>query len=110
MGRARPDARSALFVVTHHVPEVAPAGDPPYPFVTEGIEAAVEQARAAAQGRNVHLMGASVVQQNIRAGLLDKLVISLVPVVLGRGVRLLDNLEASNIKIDLVLVIDTPPG
>lgn len=97
-----------LFVMTHHVPEVVPAGDPPYMFVTEGIEAAVEQARAAAQGRNVHLMGASVVQQSIRAGLLDELIISLVPVVLGRGVRLLDNLETSNIKVDLVRVIDAP--
>ncbi len=97
-----------LFVVTHRVPDVAPAGDPPYTFVAQGIEAAVEQARAAAQGRNVHLMGASVVQQSLRAGLLDELILSFVPVVFGRGVRLLDNLEASNIKVDLVRVIDAP--
>lgn len=97
-----------LFVVTHHVPEVAPPSDPPYTFVTDGIEAAVEQGRAAAQGKNVHLMGASIVQQSIRAGLLNELVISLVPVVLGRGVRLLEELDASNVKLDLVGVVDAP--
>jgi dihydrofolate reductase len=46
-----------LFVLTHHVPDAAPAGDPPYTFVTEGIERAVEQARAAAAGKDVALMG-----------------------------------------------------
>lgn len=97
-----------LFVMTHHIPEAEPLGKPPYTFVTEGIEAAVEQARAAAQGRNVHLMGASIVQQSIRAGLLDEIVISLVPVVLGRGVRLLDHLDPSKIKVDLVRVVDAP--
>ena len=97
-----------LFVMTHRVPEVVPAGDPPYTFVTDGIETAVKQARAAADGKNVHLMGASIVQQSIRAGLLDELVISLVPVVLGRGVRLLEGLDSSNIKLDLVRVIDAP--
>ena len=62
-----------------------PAGDPPYTFVTGGIEAAVGQARAMADGKRVHLMGASVVQQSIRAGLLDELIISLVPKILGRA-------------------------
>jgi dihydrofolate reductase len=52
---------------------------PPYTFVTDGIGRAVERARAMADEKNVHLMGASVVQQSIRVGLLDVLVISLVP-------------------------------
>lgn len=97
-----------LFIVTHRVPEMVPAGDPPYTFVTDGVEAAVEQARAAADGKNVHLMGASIVQQSIRAGLLDELVISLVPVVLGRGVRLLDGLDPNDVKLDLMGVVDAP--
>jgi dihydrofolate reductase len=78
-------ARAPLVVLTHQVPERVPAEDPPYTFVTDGIEAAVEQARAMASPKNVHLMGASVVQQAIRAGLLDELIISLVPKVLGQG-------------------------
>jgi dihydrofolate reductase len=97
-----------LFVVTHHVPESVPPGDPPYTFVTEGVERAVQQARMVADGRDVFLQGASIVQQCLRAGLLDELVISLVPVVLGRGVRLLDGLEPGSVALDLVRVIDAP--
>jgi dihydrofolate reductase len=97
-----------LFVVTHRVPEVVPAGDPPYTFVTDGVEAAVELAQAAAGRKNVHLMGARIVQQAIRAGLLDELVISLVPLVLGRGVRLLEGLGPNDLKLDLARVVDAP--
>lgn len=52
-------------------------------------------------------MGASIVQQSIRAQLLDEL-IRFVPVVLGSGVRLFDGLDASNVKLDLVRVVDAP--
>jgi dihydrofolate reductase len=97
-----------LFVVTHQVPETVPAGDPPYTFVTDGIERAVQQAATAAAGKDVFLQGASIVQQCLRAGLMDELVISLVPVVLGRGVRLLDGLEPGSVALDLVRVIDAP--
>jgi len=98
-----------LFVVTHQVPETVPAGDPPYTFVTEGgVERAVEQARAAAAGKDVFLQGASMVQQCIRAGLMDELVISLVPVVLGRGVRLLDGLDPGSVELEIVGVLGAP--
>jgi dihydrofolate reductase len=97
-----------LFVVTHSAPEDAPAADPPYTFVTDGIELAIELARAAARGKNVQLMGASIVQQAIRAGLLDELVINLVPVVLGSGVRLLDNIDPESLTLELAGVIDAP--
>jgi dihydrofolate reductase len=85
-----------------------PAGDPPCTFVTDGIERAVEQARTAAAGKDVALMGATIVRQDLRAGLLDELVISLVPVVLGRGVRPLDGLEPESVQLDLVRVVDAP--
>jgi dihydrofolate reductase len=97
-----------LVVLTHRPPPQVPAGNPPYTFVTDGIEAAVRQARAKAGGKNVHLMGASVVQQSIRAGLLDELVISLVPKVLGQGVRLLDGLDASSTQLEVVRVVNAP--
>ena len=107
-GRGGPVPGLPLVVLTHRVPERVPAEDPPYTFVTDGIEAAVEQARAMASPRNVHLMGASVVQQSIRAGLLDQLIINLVPRVLGEGVRLLDGLDPSDIELEVVRVIDAP--
>jgi dihydrofolate reductase len=97
-----------LFVMTHRLPHTVPTGDPPYTFVTEGIERAVEKARTAAAGKDVALMGATIVQQSLRAGLLDVLIISLVPVALGRGVRLLDGLEPGSVELDLVRVVDAP--
>lgn len=56
----------------------------------------------------VSLMGATIVQQCLRAGLLDMLTIHLVPVVLGRGVRLLDGLEPGTAALELVRVVDAP--
>jgi dihydrofolate reductase len=97
-----------LFVLTHHVPDTVPAGDPPYTFVTDGIEGAVEQARTAAAGKDVALMGASIVRQGLQTGLLDELVISLVPVVLGRGARPLDGLAPGSVQLDPVRVVDAP--
>jgi dihydrofolate reductase len=97
-----------LFVLTHRLPDTVPEGDPPYTFVTEGIERAVELARAAAGDKDVDLMGAKVVQQALRAGLLDELIIHLVPVVLGRGVRLLDGLEPGSVEFELVQMVDAP--
>lgn len=97
-----------LFVVTHHVPGSVPSGEPPYTFVTTGIEDAVEQARTAAAGKDVVLMGASKVQQCLHAGLLDELIISVVPVVLGQGVRLLDHPGPATLELDLTSVVDAP--
>ena len=85
-----------------------PAGEPPYTFVTGGIEEAVSQARRAAEGKDVSLMGTTIVQQCLRAGLLDQLTISLVPVVLGRGARLIDGIEAGSVELELAGVVDAP--
>jgi dihydrofolate reductase len=107
-GSSGPIPGAPLFVMTHRAPDPAPAADPPYTFVTDGIESAVERARAAAAGKDVALMGANVVQQCIRAGLLDELIINLVPIVLGRGVRLLDELDPASVEFELVRVVDAP--
>ena len=97
-----------LFVVTHRVPDAVPPAVPPYTFVTDGIASAVRQARAAAAGKDVRLMGASVVQQCLKAALLDELTIELVPVVLARGDRLLDGLEPGSVSLELARVVDAP--
>lgn len=97
-----------LFVVTHHVPDQVPPADPPYTFVTDGIGSAVRQALAGAAGKDVRLMGASIVQQCLRSGLLDELTIELVPALLGRGIRLLDGLEADTAAMEIVRVVDAP--
>jgi dihydrofolate reductase len=97
-----------LFVMTHQVPETVPEGEPPYTFITGDIEDAVSQARSAAKGKDVSLMGATIVQQCLQADLLDELTISLVPVVLGRGVRLIDGLDAVRVELELAGVVDAP--
>jgi dihydrofolate reductase len=97
-----------LFVVTHHVPENVPEGDPPYTIVTDGIESAIEQAQRAASDKDVVLMGASVVQQALSAGLLDELIISLVPVTLGAGVRLLEGFRPEFCEFDVTSVVVAP--
>ena len=104
-----PPFHAPVFVLTHHAREpVTKEGGTSYTFVTDGLEAALEQARAAAGGGGVQIDGgASVVQQALRAGLLDELNVHLVPVLLGSGgVRLLDGLDPA--ALELTRVIESP--
>jgi dihydrofolate reductase len=83
-----------VFVLTHHPRDPVPmAGGTTFHFVTEGIETALERARAAAGGRHVRLGGGvSTVRQYLRAGLVDELHVAVVPVLLGSGERLFGDL------------------
>jgi dihydrofolate reductase len=103
-----PLPRLPLFVVTHNVPDVVPKGESTYTFVTDGVESAVAQAKAAAGEKYVSLMGASIPQQCLRAGLLDEIQIHLVPVLLGAGVRLFDHLSTDSIELETLRVVDGP--
>jgi dihydrofolate reductase len=96
-----------LFVLTHHVPEHVPHGESRYTFVTDSVESAIKQAKAAAGDKYVSLMGASIPQQCLRAGLLDEIQIHLVPVLLGSGVRLFDHLGTENIDLETIRVVDS---
>jgi dihydrofolate reductase len=69
-------------------------GGTTFEFVTDGIDAALERAAEAAGGQDVRLGGGvSTIQQYLRAGLVDELHVAIVPVLLGRGERLFDNLD-----------------
>jgi dihydrofolate reductase len=83
-----------VFVLTHHARDPVPmAGGTTFHFVTDGIEAALDRARAAAGDRHVRLGGgASTVQQYLRAELLDELHVAVVPLLLGDGERLFQDL------------------
>jgi dihydrofolate reductase len=94
-----------VFILTHHPREaVEKRGGTSYTFVTDGLEAALQLARAAAGGKDVQIGGgASVVQQALKAGLLDELNVHLAPVLLGNGgVRLLDGLDPSELELTTV--------
>jgi len=104
-----PPFRSPVFVLTHHAREtVQKEGGTSYIFVTDGLESALDQARAAAGGKDVQIGGgASVVQQALNGGLLDELNIHLVPTLLGAGgVRLLEGLQPR--ELELTRVIESP--
>ena len=90
-----PPYHHPVFVLTHHQhPPIEMQGGTTFYFVDDGIESALEQAFAAADGDDVRLGGgASTVQQYLRAGLVDELHLVVVPVLLGSGERLFDNLD-----------------
>jgi dihydrofolate reductase len=80
-----------------------------YTFVTDGIEGALEDAKAVAGDKDVAVMGgAEIGQQYIRAGLIDEISIHLVPVLLGSGTRMFDHLGGEHIQLETAGVIETP--
>jgi dihydrofolate reductase len=83
------------FVLTHHVPAGWPRPGSTVHFVTDGIESAVSQARAAASGKNVGVHGADTIQQCLNAGLLDEISVDVAAVLLGSGVRLFERLAGT---------------
>ena len=97
-----------VFVLTHHAREPLPMeGGTTFTFVTDGIESALEQARAAAGERDVQIAGgATAVQQYLAAGLLDQLYLHTVPVILGAGERLLDGV--GDPALEVVDVVNGP--
>ncbi|HEX4464441.1 MAG TPA: dihydrofolate reductase family protein [Solirubrobacterales bacterium] len=106
-----PPFHHPVFVLTHHERErLEKDGGNSFTFVTDGIESALEQAKAAAGGKDVSLGGgAQAAQQYLAAGLIDELLLSLVPVLLGSGTRLFEGLgEVSAIGLEQVRVVDAP--
>jgi|SRR5689334_3534512 len=80
------------FVLTHRVPAGWPRPNSTVHFVTDGLESAVRQAKAAAGEKSVGVHGADTIQQLLNAGLLDEISVDIAAVFLGSGVRLFDNL------------------
>jgi len=100
-----------VFVLTHHARETKPMeGGTTFTFVTNGIEAALEQAQEVAGEKNVAIAGgASVVQQYLGAGLLDEMQIHVAPLLLGDGVRLFENhVGAQQPEVEATRVIRSP--
>jgi dihydrofolate reductase len=83
------------FVLTHQIPAGWPRPNSTVHFVTDGIASAVNQAKAAAAGKNVAVHGANTIQQLLKAGLLDELSVDIAAVFLGSGVRLFDHLAGT---------------
>ena len=96
-----------IVVVSHLPPPPSAASYPSVRYVTDGIESAVAQAKAAAGDRDVLVHGASTAQRALQAGVLDELQIHQIPVLFGQGLRLFDMLP-SRVELEIARVIDTP--
>jgi dihydrofolate reductase len=96
-----------VFVLTHDPPADYPHGPSNLTFVTDGIESAIDQARAVAGGKDVKLGGTSPGKQALAAGLCDEILIHLAPYLLGGGVRLFDRLP-DGIQLEKLSVSDGP--
>jgi dihydrofolate reductase len=105
-----PPFHMPVFVLTHETRDTEEKeGGTTFTFVTDGIESALEQAKAAAQDRNVSVGGgANTIQQYVRAGLLDEIQIHVAPMLLGRGIRLFDDSDTGPIELERTRVIDSP--
>jgi dihydrofolate reductase len=103
-----PPYHAPVFVLTHHPHEpIEMQGGTSFHFVTDGIEAAIEQARAVAGDKDVDIAGgASAVRQAFAASAIDELTLDIVPVLLGRGERLLDGVEDPG--LEAVEVVHSP--
>ena len=99
-----------VFILTHHPRDpVEMKGGTTFHFVTDGIESALEQARVAADGKDVMLWGgAQVINQYLAAGLLNELELHMVPVLLGDGARLFDSLGAAEVRLEQVRAVEAP--
>ena len=100
-----------IFVLTHHIPEKVAKGENEklsFTFVTDGIESAIEQAKAAAGEKYVAVIGgANTVQQCIEKGLLDEIQLGIIPLLLGGGLRLFEHSD-KQIELERMRVIESP--
>jgi dihydrofolate reductase len=102
-----------IFVLTGTKPEPPPKENEnlTFTFVTEGIAAAISQAKQAAGGKDVTIIGgASTAQQALRAGLVDELHIDIMPVLLCGGLRLFEALGTEQIRLERMEVVELPAG
>jgi dihydrofolate reductase len=101
-----------IFVLTHEVPDTVAKGENEklaFTFVTDGVESAIEKAKAAAGNKDVAVIGgANIAQQCLKAGLLDEIQIDLMPLLLGEGLRLFEHLSMEQIELEKTKVIDAP--
>ena len=107
-GGSHPIPGMVIFVVTHDPPKDVPVGGSTFIFVTDGVENAIRQAKAAAGNKQVLMHGASMAQQALKEGVLDEMLIHLVPILLGDGVCLFDHAQDGQMELECTRLIEAP--
>jgi dihydrofolate reductase len=105
-----PPFHKPVFVLTHRAREpLVKEGGTTFSFVTDGAASALAQARAVAGDRDISIGGgANTVQQYLGAGLVDEMQIHIVPVLLGAGIRLFEDIGSGLVKLETTTVIQSP--
>ena len=101
-----------IFVLTHTPPAKYPKGNDKLSltFVTDGVESAISQAKKAAGDKDALIIGgAGTIQQCLNSGLCDELQIDVMPVLLGKGLRLFENIDTDKIQLERTKVEETTP-
>ncbi len=99
-----------IFILTHTAPEKFPAGNDKLTltFVTDGVESAITQAKAAAGDKDVQVVGgANTIQQCLNSGLCDEFGVDVMPIILGEGLKLFENIDTDKIKLERIKVQET---
>lgn len=107
-GDEPPFGGATVFVLTHRPHETLRRGETTFVFVTEGMESALERARAAAGDKDVALMGANVSQQYLKAGLVDEMVIHVANLLLGTGRPLFADIGETPLHLERLRAVPTP--
>lgn len=93
-------------VVTHRPPQAWIKEGSPFTFVTDGVESAVEKAMQVAGDKNVAISSANILRQCLKSRLVDEIHIDLVPVLLGKGIRLFEHLGTESIELEVTRTIE----
>jgi dihydrofolate reductase len=103
--------QTPIFVLTHTPPAKYPKGNGrlSFTFVTDGIENAISQALSAAGNKDVQVIGANTIQECLNARLVDELQIDIISVLLGRGLRLFENIDIDKIKLVRTKIEEATP-
>lgn len=96
--------QTPIFVLTHTPPDKYPKGNGKlsFTFVTDGIESAVAKAKKAAGKKDIQVIGANTIQQCLNARLCDELQIDIMPVLIGKGRKLFENIDTDKIKLERI--------
>lgn len=102
--------KTDVYVLTHEIRKPwIQKGSTTFYFINDGIISALTKARESAKGKDTRIMGgADTIQQFINAGLIDRFVVHIAPIFLGKGIRLLDNIDKSKISVQITDVINSP--
>jgi dihydrofolate reductase len=99
---------SPAFIVTHNTPQEWVKEGSPFTFVNDGVESAIRQAKKAAGDKDVMICTANILQQALKAGLVDEINIDVAPILIGGGVSLFDRLGTGPIELERTRVVDAP--